>query len=490
MSAPSKPTRSTRKSESKTKPRTPGVDTSAPAKRGKKKSATTESTAAATQDTGTEAKPTATAATVAQAPSYTSFRQFLLKAAQVRAPAVPSSAQSPDAHAAAGTTVSYTFAGRPALSEIVNLIDHVLGSTSGQPLKDTRLALAGGAQFGKTTLELNLAAYVAGCRFLNPIVFLPDDKLADEIVDAKFRPDILDQIPWLAEMTRVGRSVNQSGKAVNTKGAFLVTDGKRKAVGMFRGLQKPPTTFTADIVIEDEKDDIHRANSKFISGRMTASALRFHLEVGTQRIHGAGQNLVWKNGSQGVVLLASARAWSAYEQTLSAELSPASPAPHGHRHVTFVPSGFINPEEAWPQICRCAVTGTRRRDDPVLGFEADFRRPGSPEVIATFEPAGHYYAHPETGEELECHRPLWHHRAPAKLEQRQFSFRVAQIGTLAIDLTQIVAHWTRAVGPRGSKSFYVATAGTSCIDSVADAGIVAAYYHQECGRQHPQTRAC
>jgi hypothetical protein len=35
---------------------------------------------------------------------------------------------------------------------------------------------------------------------------------------------------------------------------------------------------------------------------------------------------------------------------------------------------------------------------------------------------------------------------PALLKQQAFTFRVAQIGTPAIDLQQIVAHWTRAVG--------------------------------------------
>lgn len=370
------------------------------------------------------------------APRVLSFHQFLVEVARVRV----------QSGAAAGTYVPYSFKGRAALLQIVRVIDHVLGSETGQPLKDAKLGLAGGAQFGKTTLELNLAAYVAACRFLNPIVFLPDDKLADEIVDAKFRPDVLDQIPWLAEMTKVGRAVNESGKAVNTKGAFLVTDGTRKAVGMFRGLQKPPTTFTADVVVEDEKDDIKRANSKFVSGRMTASALRFHLEVGTQRIHGAGQNLVWKNGSQGVVLLAGASSWHDYDQRRGWYLSSALVRDFGHEYVTSVPAGFVNPEEAWPQICRCAVTGTPRADDPVLGFEADFRRPGSPEVVATFTPGGnYYYAHPETGEPLDCERPLWQHRVPAKLAQRQFTFRVAQIGTPAIDITQIIAHWTRAV---------------------------------------------
>jgi hypothetical protein len=368
---------------------------------------------------------------VANIPQVASFHQFLVEVMRVRI-------QSGEA---AGTYAPYTFRGRAALEEIVHLIDYILGSTTGKPLKDAKLALAGGAQFGKTTLELALAAYCAACRFLNPIVYLPDDKLADDIVDAKFRPDVIDQVGWFAAMTKVGRAVNESGKAVNTKGAFLVTDGKRKAVGMFRGLQKPPTSFTADVVIEDEKDDIKAAMAKYVSGRMTASELRFHLEVGTQRIHGAGQNKVWKSGSQGVVLLATKVAWDTGDFTQHVNFT------HGHRYVTEVPAGFINPEEAWPQICRLAVTGTPRTDDPVLGFEGDFRRPGSDTVVATYQPGAlYYYAHPATGELLDCDHPVWHHRAPAKLALLQFSFRVAQIGTPAIDLQQIVSHWTRAVG--------------------------------------------
>jgi hypothetical protein len=234
------------------------------------------------------------------APRVSSFHQFLAEVARVRV----------QSGHAAGTYAPYSFQGRAALVEVVHCIDHVLGSHTCRPLKDARVALAGGAQFGKTTLELNLAAYVAACRFLNPIVYLPDDQLAADIVDAKFRPDVIDQVGWFAQMTRVGRAVNESGKAVNTKGAFLVTDGQRKAVGMFRGLQKPPTSFTADVVIEDEKDDIKPAMAKYVSGRMTASQMRFHLEIGTQRVHGSGQNKVWKRGSQGVVLLASAATWA------------------------------------------------------------------------------------------------------------------------------------------------------------------------------------
>lgn len=367
------------------------------------------------------------------APDVKSFRQFLVEVMRVKLMTLDG----------AGTYGPYTFVGRAALEEVVNLIDHILGSKTGQPLKDAKLALAGGAQFGKTTLELALAAYSSACRFLNPIVYLPDDGLADGIVDAKFRPDVLDQIPWFAEMTKVGRSINESGKAVNTKGAFLVADGRRTSVGMFRGLQKPPTTFSADLVIEDEKDDIKPAMAKFASGRMTNSAMRFHLEIGTQRVHGSGQNKVWAAGTQGVVLVASAAMRDALDEARYVKTLG------DHRYVTEVPPGFINPEEAWPQICRLALTGTPRADDPVLGWEGDFRRPhvNADQVVATYQPGQvFYYAHPVTGEPLDCDRPIWQHRVPAKIAMQIFSFRVAQIGTPAIDLQQIVSHWTRAVG--------------------------------------------
>lgn len=334
-------------------------------------------------------------------PTVDSFRQFLEEHARVPI--------------GGGQYGPYTFEGREALIDVTDTIDLVLGSTTGEPLKDSEIVLAGGAQFGKTILEQNLAAYLTGCRFMNCGVYLPDDGLADSIVDAKFRPDVVDQIPWFAEMTQVGKSVNKSGRAVNTKGAFLVTDGERKAVGMFRGLRKVPTSFSLDVVVRDEEDDIPRDKAKFLSGRLTASELRLQIIVGTQRIHGAGQNKKWEQGSQGVM-----------------RIGPISDS--------------LNPEDHWPQICRCAVTGTPRRDDPKLTFDGDFKHDGSNETVATYVPDGNFYlAHPETGEALNRHHVTWHHRRPERLTLRKFSFRVSQLGIPAIDLAQIVAHWTRAV---------------------------------------------
>lgn len=365
-----------------------------------------------------------------ETPRIASFKDFLLNHARVPI--------------GGGQYGPYTFVGREALEEVVDKIDEILGNGPvtdatvahiRQVLKDSELVLAGGAQFGKTILEQNLAAYLTGVLFLNCGVYLPDDKLADSIVDAKFRPDVVDQIGWFAQMTLVGKSVNKSGRAVNTKGAFLVTDGKRKAVGMFRGLRKVPTTFSQDVVVRDEEDDIPRSMSKFLSGRMTASTLRFQIIVGTQRLHGAGQNKKWETGSQGVMLVGP----------LGAELGPEVILVG--RTVDRVPAHFQNPEELWPAICRCAVTGTPRSDDPKLTFDGDFKHDGSNEVAASYEPDGHYYlAHPETGEPLDRSKVLWHHRRPERLKLRKFSYRISQLGIPAIDLGQIVAHWTRAVG--------------------------------------------
>ncbi|HEV2696089.1 MAG TPA: hypothetical protein VG347_24585, partial [Verrucomicrobiae bacterium] len=176
----------------------------------------------------------------------------------------------------------YSFQGREALQEVVRVIDSIFRDKQ----TDAEVSLAGGAQFGKTILELNLAAYVTGQQFRNFGLYLPDDDLVEGIVDAKFRPEVVDQIGWFAEMVQVGKALNKSGRAVNRKGAFLVTDGVRKAVGMIRGLGKVPTTFSMDVAAMDELDDIEPRMMKFVRGRLAAGELRFVFKTGTQRVHG------------------------------------------------------------------------------------------------------------------------------------------------------------------------------------------------------------
>ncbi|HEX3855952.1 MAG TPA: hypothetical protein VHY30_01505 [Verrucomicrobiae bacterium] len=363
-------------------------------------------------------------------PQIRRFRDFLLEQAKV--PTMD--------FKRAGEFDPFTFFGRESLYEVCRVLDLILGSDTGEPLKDSVYALCGGAQFGKTILELYLAAYITSQRFLNVGIYLPDDGLADGIVDMKFRPVVLDNIGWLSQMTQIGKAINKSGKSVNTKGAFIVTDGKRKASGMFRGLRKVPTTFSADVVIRDEEDDIPRDKAKFLAGRMTASQLRLQIIVGTMRVHGAGQNKQFEDGSQGVRLIGPVG--SKIPKALVIE-SPNEKC----LVVSEPPKHWLNPEEAWPKICRVQLGANPSPNDPRLTFEGDFRRAEKPdEVVATYLPGGiYYYADPETGAPFDPHFVAIHYRRPDRIKLHRWSLRVAQIGTAAIDLSQIVAHWTRAV---------------------------------------------
>lgn len=334
--------------------------------------------------------------------------------------------------AGGGEYTKFSFEGREILLAIVKIIDRILGSETGEPLRDSLLALAGGAQFGKTTLELLLAAYVTSQRFLNFGLYMPDDDIAARVIDTKFRPDVIDNIPWLAKMTQCGKAVNASGKSVNSKKAAAITDGVRRANFLVSGLQKPATTFSLDVAARDEEDDIPVKNAKFVRGRLTASKFRIQFVLGTQRVHGRGQNKAWEDASQGVELLGiESEAWQ-YE--------PGT-------EVSEIPFGFLNPEEEFPGIVRHAVTGVPRRDDPKLTWAGDFRRDEDPtETVSIHKPRNVYYlAHPETGEPLSRLRPIILHRRPERIEQHQWSVRISQLGIGAISLTQIVNQFQLAV---------------------------------------------
>lgn len=240
--------------------------------------------------------------------------------------------------------------------------------------------------------------------------------LAHGIVDTKFRPVVLDNVHWLADMTRIGKTVNRSGKSVNTKNAFLVTDGVRKSVGLFRGLKRIPTSFSLDVVIRDEEDDIPREQAKFLSSRMTASTLRLNIVVGTQRIHNGGQHRQWERGSQGVALFDG-----------------------------------ISPEETWPQCCR--LDAGRGADDPRLNHAGTFED-ATGRIVGAPKPGQRYYLAGPTGQPLDMSRPTWQHRNPYRIEMRHWSFRISQLCTPAIDLSQIVAHWARACDDSGEMASF------------------------------------
>ncbi|WP_342751062.1 hypothetical protein OH491_13575 [Termitidicoccus mucosus] len=150
---------------------------------------------------------------------------------------------------------------------------------------------------------------------------------------------------------------------------------------------------------------------------MTSSDLRFSLVIGTQRYAGAGQNAEFEAGTQEV--------WELIDSQTGDSFCP---------------------EEHWPQICRMAMDGTPRPTDPQLGWEGVFKRPGSDEVIAEYDPeAVYYFANPTTGTPLDRRVGRWVCRRPDRIKERKFSMRVSQFGIDAIDLAQIVAHWRDAV---------------------------------------------
>ena len=328
--------------------------------------------------------------------------------------------------------VPYHFAGREALRPIVDRLDQILACGE----SDASLAICGGAQFGKTVLMLNLLAYLVAVRFRNVGYYLPDDDLVSGLVDGKLRPDVLDQIPWLARLIAVGKTLNASGRAVNRKGAFLCTDGTRTALAFMRGLGKIPTSFSMDVVVQDEKDDLPEEHARFLAGRMTASNLRLSLLIGTQRYHGAGQNLAFTEGTQHIGLLRCAGC--------------------GAR---------VNPETAWPGVCRLVVENRPSDEWPQLTKEGNFVREkvkgkrekveGS-EANGAEEPFSFYplpfslhqsYALccPDCGSELDRARPEWHALAPEREAQRRWSYRISQLLIPAIDLEQIVAAWQLAI---------------------------------------------
>jgi hypothetical protein len=375
------------------------------------------------------------------APVVSSFREFLEKHARVK---------TPD-----GSYAAYTFAGREALEFVVGIIDRVLGSkdsaegggidTRGacapQPISDARLTATGSAQWGKTILELNLLAYLTGLQFRSVGLFLPDEDLVEGVVDSKFRPDVLDQLPWLNSLITLGKAENASGKTVNRKGLFTCTDGRKRSHGMIHGMRKIPTTFSFDMVIEDEKDDIPPSMSRYLTARMTASDLRFRLSIGTQRYAGAGQNKEFEAGTMHVGYFTC----------------PGC----GHKQ---------NPEENWPGICRLAVDGEPKREDPQLQLEGNFRRgfgggaetgtPGGMRSPATFdfEPEGNFYlACVRCGAELDRHKPEFIPQHPERERLHHWSVRISQLLVAAISLKQIVSDWCHNAvkDPDAMKTFYV-----------------------------------
>jgi hypothetical protein len=337
------------------------------------------------------------------APKIASFEEFLMKYAQVR---------KPD-----GTYVKYSLVGREALLFAVRVIDHVLGSHTGVMLKDAKLSICGGAQIGKTIIECNLMAYGGGVRFMNVGLYLPDGELVEGVVDGKFRPDVIERIDFLGPLMTLGKAKDKRGRMVNRKGAVMFKDKGRTSECMVMGLNKVPTTFSMSIAIEDEKDDIKAKYSKYLEGRMGASDLRFRISIGTQRLHGAGQNKEWQDGSQGVV-------------------------------VFDVGNGkTIRPEEHWPQVCRLQLGTTPHPSDPTLTYTGDFERGREPRKERfAYKPGQTYYlADPETGVVIDRTKPIEKHLRPERIEMLDWSYSFAHLGMDAYGLDQTVSRWQKAI---------------------------------------------
>lgn len=336
-------------------------------------------------------------------PDLDSFRQFMEEHAKVRITGddgVPK-------------FVPYSTDGREPLSLVIDVIDEVIGSNGGQVLSDSHIYICGGAQFGKTILGLHLKAYLAAVRHLHCFYALPDNDLVQALVDGKERPEILDQIPWLNDMVQMGKALNDTGKAVNRKGAMLFNDGTNTAMTYMRGMNKIPTSISADAVVQDETDDVPPEKSKFLPGRMTSSGLRLFVAIGTQRYHGDGQNKLFEEGSQHVGLLTCPDC--------------------GHK---------MNPEESWPQICRVAVDGEPRQSDPQLTLVGDFKLAGQPGTKATFDHEDNYYfACTVCGTALDRTTIEYEARVPERIRQRKWSIRVSQMCCSGLACKMFVQDW-------------------------------------------------
>lgn len=330
------------------------------------------------------------------APKVSSFRDYLENHARVPL--------------RGGAYGKFSFAGRAPLEFIAGIIDQVITNCLRKEpveidgvvfapgkLKGATLSVGGGAQFGKTVLVLNFQGFATFIEFANFGYYTPDQELLAKIVDTKFRPDVLDQNPWMAEMVQVGKAENASGKTVNRKNSYQASDGVRKAFGHFCGMQKPPTTISLDAAALDEVDDIPAKNLGYVDGRMTGSPLQFKLEIGTQRIAGAGQNARVKAGSFHVRMydcIGCGKSW--------------------------------NLEENFPAIIR-------KDGKPIKAEDGHDRN-------------AHYYcACPDCGAEIDREGGRYVAKNPHRIKDAHISVRVSQLNISAITLQEFVGAWYAAM---------------------------------------------
>jgi len=342
------------------------------------------------------------------APECSSFSDFLLHHAKVAG--------------RDGTAQPFSMVGRAPLEIISEFIDKILRNTldgeaveidgvkfAPHKLKGSSLAVGGGAQFGKTILELNLMAYATAIRFVSVGNYLPDKPKVEEIVGQKFRPNVLDVYPWMADMIQLGKVENASGKTIDRKESYTVTDGTRKAFGNFCGMHKPPTSITIDIALLDEVDDIPDRNIGYVDGRMTNSPIHLTCFIGTQRIAGAGQNARLAASSYHVKMFR---------------------CPDCRKEW--------NLEENFPGIIRTAG----KKLTAEMGHDRD----------------AHYYcACPDCGTALDRDGGRFVAKHPERIKAAKLGVRVSQFTISAISLQEIVGSWFAAMmDPSGEamQAFY------------------------------------
>lgn len=358
-----------------------------------------------------------------------------------------------------GEYMPYSFEGRECIRFVCDLIDEVWDSGE----EDVTIAACGGAQIGKTILLLHFLCWVTGVEFKNIGYYLPDDGLVGDLVDIKLRPQVIDQQAWFAQMIALGKTLSESGKAVNKKGAFLVTDGIRNAIGMIRGMKKFPTTFSMDVAIEDEKDDIPPHTSRYIAGRMTSSDRRLRFSIGTQRYDGAGQNKEFEDGTQHIGFLMPARSKRSAGKTIelsSSRLAQASALGSSEGLAdnqsggTTSSHGGVNPESNWPDVVRLQLGRRPSKNDPKLTYTGDFVREvgkrGERQVFPFNRESGDggqvfYLADPQTGAVLDRKNVQFIPQRPDRIATRKFSVRCSQLVCSGLSLRQMVSRWQDAV---------------------------------------------
>ena len=244
--------------------------------------------------------------------------------------------------------------------------------------------------------------------------YLPDAELVDGIVDTKFRPDVINQIPWFASMLTIGKTVNKSGKQVNRKGAIMATDGERIALGYFLGCNRVPRTY---------------ATCSWSTSAMTSTSGMKSIWMAVSRP--ASCACVWTLARRVMTRLAWIR-------SLRTQPSTALTSP--------VQTGDISPEDGGPAFAVSRWAQSPSPSDPRLTLAGDFKASESGETVATHRPENIYYlACPHCGHALNRDLVFYKAKRPEMEALGKYGIEVSQISTPAIGLTQIVAAWASAV---------------------------------------------